>query len=172
MSQATAADIDFDQATAMAVRALQLMAQHAVPAMPHNFAIWYKHALGASPELDKVISILVGNKRKFDAGTNHSLYQTYVGADPDHDAGHADISRDLQAVASAAGDYLASSLADNRRHVATLGGVAAQVGQSADPRAIVERLVGELSKTVARGNALEANFTASLFELDKVRTHL
>jgi diguanylate cyclase len=172
MSQPTVGDIDFGHATAAAGHALQLMAQHGVPAAPQNFEVWYRFALGTSPELNKVINILIDNKRSFDAATNRSLFQTYVGGDQDHDAGHADVAHQLHALLSTAREYLGTSLADNRKHVAALGGVAAQIDRNADPRAIVERLVGELSRAVARGNALEANFTASLFELDKVRSHL
>jgi diguanylate cyclase len=172
MSQATAGDIDFDHATATAGRALQLMAQHGVPATPQNFEVWYKFALGTSPELNKIINILIENKRSFDPATNRSLFQAYVEVDSDHDAGRADVSDQLHVLLSTAREYLATSLADNRKHVAALGGVAAEIQQNADPRAIVERLVGELSKAVARGHALEANFNASLMELDKVRSHL
>jgi diguanylate cyclase len=172
MSQAKADDIDFDHATATAGRALQLMAQHGVPATPQNFEVWYKFALGTSPELNKVINILIENKRSFDAMTIRSLFQAYVDADADRDAGRADVSAQLHVLLSAAREYLASSRADNRKHVAALGGVAAQIEQNADPRAIVERLVGVLSKAVARGHALEANFNAALMELDKVRSHL
>jgi diguanylate cyclase len=172
MSQAIAGDIDFDHETATAARALQLMAQHGVPATPQNFELWYRFALGASPELNKVVNILIDNKRSFDAATNRSLFETYVGADADRDARRADVSHQLHALLSSAREYLATSLADNRRHVAALGGVVAQIEQNVDPRAIVERLVGELSRAVARGHALEANFNASLLELDKVRSHL
>jgi diguanylate cyclase len=172
MSQATAGNIDFDHATATAGRALQLMAQHGVPAAPQNFEVWYKFALGTSPELNKVINILIDNKRSFDAATNHSLFQTYVAAESDRYGGRTDVTHQLHALLSIAREYLAMSLADNRGHVAALGGVAAQIDQNADPRAIVGRLVGVLSKALARGDTLEANFTASLFELDKVRSHL
>ena len=166
MSQSDTVEIDFGHATGTAARALQLMAQHGVPAAPQNFEVWYRFALGTSPELNKVINILIQNKRSFDGATNRSLFQTYVGG------GHADVSRQLDTLMSTAHDYLARSLADNRRHVAALGGVEAQIARNAGPRAIVERLVGELSKAVTRGAALQANFTASLLELDKVRGYL
>jgi diguanylate cyclase len=171
MSQATICDLDFDNATASAANALQLMAQHGVPATPQNFEVWYRFALGTSPELNKIINILIDNNRSFDAATNRSLFQTYVCPDSDND-GQADVSNQLHTLLSTAQAYLAISLADNRSHVAALGGVAAEIEQNADPRTIVERLVGELSKAVSRASALEANFTASLMELDKVRTHL
>src|SRR5262245_12478752 len=120
MSQSTAGDIDFGQATATARRALQLMAEHAVPATPQNFEVWFRFALGTSPELNKVVNILIANKRSFDAATNRSLFATYVGAEADRDFGHADISNQLHALLSAAREYLAVSAADNRNHVAAL----------------------------------------------------
>ena len=49
MSEPATTEVDFDRATVTAGRALQLMAQHAVPATPQNFEIWYKFALGTSP---------------------------------------------------------------------------------------------------------------------------
>ena len=172
MSQATADDIDFDHAAATAARALQQMAQHGVPATPQNFEVWYRFALGTSPELSKIIHILIDSNRGFDSATSLSLFQAYVGADPDRDARHANVSDQLHGLLSTARDYLATSLADNRNHVAALGGVKAQIDRNADPRVIVERLVGKLSKAVARALAMEANFNASLLEIDKVRSHL
>ncbi len=172
MSHVPVSEIDFDRATATAGRALQLMAQHGVPAEPQNFEVWYKFALGTSPELNKVINILIDNKRSFDAATNRSLFQAYVNADQARDDDHTGVAVQLHTLLSTAREYLATSLAHNRRHVVALGGVAEQIEQKADPRAIVERLVGELAKAVTRAKALEANFTASLLELGKVRTHL
>jgi diguanylate cyclase len=172
MSAAATNNSDFEHATATASRALQLMAEHAVPASPQNFEVWFKFALGASPELNKIINILIDSKRGFDSATNHSLYQTYVCGDPDRETSHIDILTKLKTLLSTARDYLDVSVADNRNHVAVLGGVAAQIEQNSDPRAIIQRLVGELSKAVVRATTLEANFTASLQELDKIRSHL
>jgi diguanylate cyclase len=171
MSAAATNDLDFENATATAGRALHLMAQHAVPATPQNFEVWFKFALGDSPELSKIINIIITSKRAFDSTTNRSLYQTYVAGDPDRD-GHVDVVQELQTLLSTARDYLEASAAASRNHAAVLGGVAAQIEPNADPRPIIQRLVGELSKAVTRSTTLEANFTASLLELDKIRTHL
>jgi diguanylate cyclase len=172
MSQATDDEIDFERATETARRALQLMAEHAVPATPQNFEVWYKFALDDSPELTKLVNILIASKRGFDGATNRSLYLTYVGADPDRDAVHAHVSQQLRAWLSSAREYLAASAEENQGHVAALGGVARQIEQNADPRAIIKGLVGELSKALTRATALGANFTASLQELDNIRGHL
>jgi len=172
MSTTATDDTDFEHATATASHALQLMADNAVPATPQNFEVWFKFALGTSPELSKLINILIDSKRGFDSATNRSLFQTYVCGDPDREGSHVDVLEQLQTLLSTARDYLEVSAADNRTHVAVLGGVAAQIDPNADPRPIIQRLVGELSKAVLRATTLEANFTASLQELDKIRSHL
>jgi diguanylate cyclase len=172
MSPDPAAEISFECATSTAARALQLMAQHDVPATPQNFEVWFAYALGTVPELNKVIKILIGNKRSFDSSTNRGLYLSYVGSEPDPDARHAEISGQLHGLLSTAQEYLGRSLADNRAHVEALDGVASQIGQDGDPRAIIEALVGELSKAVSRATNLEAHFNASLQELEKIRGHL
>jgi diguanylate cyclase len=172
MSEPATTEVDLEHATATAGRALQLMAQHAVPATPQNFEIWYKFALGTSPELNQVVKILIGNKRSFDSATNRSLYLTYVDPGPDPNAKHSEVSGQLHDLLSTAQGYLGRSLADNRAHVEALDGVASKIGKDGDPRAIIEALVGELSKAVTRATTVEANFTASLQELEKIRTHL
>ncbi len=172
MNAAATDDIDFEHATATAGRALQLMTEHAVPATPQNFEVWFKFALGGSPELSKIINILIDSKRGFDSATNRSLFQTYVAGDPEREATHVDVLQELKDLLSSARDYLEVSTEANRNHVAVLGGVAAQIEPNCDPRPIIQRLIGELSKAVTRATTLEANFTASLQELDKIRTHL
>jgi hypothetical protein len=57
--------IDFDYATAVAERACSLMAQHAVPPTPDNFAVWFQYCRGTCPQLNKTIDIIVSSKRPF-----------------------------------------------------------------------------------------------------------
>jgi diguanylate cyclase len=172
MSPAPTDDMDFDRATAMAGRALQLMSAHDVPATPQNFETWFTFALGTVPELNRIVGILIANKRGFDAETNHSLFLTYVGGEANWTAKQVEISGQLHGLMSSARGYLATSMADNRDHVEALGGVASQIAQNDGPRHLIEGLVGELSKAVMRASALEANFNASLQELDKIRSTL
>jgi diguanylate cyclase len=145
---------NFEHATSVAGRALQLMAQHNVPATPHNFEIWFAFALGVSPELNKTIDILISNKRTFDAATNRSLFLTYVGGQADWDVTSAETCEPIRALLSSA------------------RGFAARPAENADPHPIIESLAGELSKAVTRATALEARFNASLQELDRIRNNL
>src|SRR5262245_22043609 len=165
-------DVDFEYASSMAGRALKLMAEHNVPATPQNFEVWFTFARGTVPELSKTINILLSSKRPLDAETNRSLYVNYIGAFPDWDAQHSQISAELQKVLREAQSFLAATLVDNRRQVEDLGAVASQIDDSVDPRAIIKSLMGELSKSVSRASALEAQFGASLHELGRIREKL
>jgi len=165
-------DSDVDHATAMAARALQLMTRHKVPATPQNFEVWFKFALGTTPELNQAVNILITNKRPFDAAASRSLFLNYVAATTDWDAEHSEISERLHKVLADAQDFLARTLTENRNHVEALGGVGAQIDEHASPRSIIQGLMDELSKAVTRATRLEAHFSASLQELDKIRNHL
>ena len=148
------------------------MADHAVPATPQNFEVWFKFALGTSPELSKIINILIDSKRGFDSATNRSLFQTYVGGDPDREAGHVDV------LAAAAGPAV-----DRARLPRGLGGRQPQPCRGPRRRRGADRAecrpatdhpaTGRRAvEGRARATTLEANFTASLQELDKIRSHL
>jgi diguanylate cyclase len=165
-------EVGFDNARSLAGRALHLMARHNVAATPHNFEVWFKFALGTAPELNKTVNILIDNKRPFDSATNRSLFLTYVAAEADGAAPPLELSDQLHELLSGAHGFLAESVHDNRDHVQALGGVVAQMRDNADPRAIIQGLMGELSKAVTRATTLEAHFDASLQELDKIRSNL
>lgn len=169
MTSAPFSKIDFDNTTEVAGRALQLMAQHKVPATPQNFELWYTFALGNHAELNKTIAILIDNRRGFDAETNRGLFQTYIGGQNDWDAELAAIAEQLHHVMSWAHQFLAAGIADTRAHAEALGSVASDIQHNADPHVIILSLVGELSKAVTRATTQQANFTASLRELDKIR---
>jgi diguanylate cyclase len=161
-----------DAVAATASRALQLMAQHNAPATPRNFEMWFTFARGTSPELNKTINILIDNKRPLDGETHRHLFVTYIGQQKDWDATHVEISEQLRDVMSSAHEFLATAISDNRDHVRALGGVASQIQGDVDPRAIIQQLVGELSKAVRRAATLEASFGVSLRELDQIRNNL
>ncbi len=165
-------EADFDYASSMAGRALKLMAQHNVPATPQNFEVWFTFARGTLPDLNKTINILISSKRPLDAETNRSLFVNYIGGSTDWDAHYTQISAELHKVLREAQGFLAATLTDNRKEVEDLGAVASQIQGNAHPRAIIKALMGELSKSLSRASALEAQFNASLHELGNIREKL
>jgi diguanylate cyclase len=164
-------DMDVDYARTVADRALRAMSEHAVPATPHNFSVWFNYAMGASPALRKTIDILIAGKRKFDASINRELYVTYIDAHSDPTAA-ANFPDRLRGVIAGAKKFVATAISDSRTQIETLGEVSSQFEATCDPRPIIETLVNELTSAIARASTLEANFNETSQELDKIRDSL
>jgi diguanylate cyclase len=165
-------DIDFDYATSIAQQTNGLMAQHHVSPTPDNFAVWFKYALGTSPQLKAAINVLIGNKRKFDAQTNGDLFRAYVGGQAADRAVDLGVSGQLSTLMSTAQQFLTAAIDDNRLQISALDGVSAEASSASDPRLLIESLVKELSTATDRATALEANFAEASSELDKIRDSL
>jgi diguanylate cyclase len=164
-------EIDFDYATTLADRANEFMAQHRVPPTPENFAVWFFYAMGGSLTLKKTIDILIANKRKFDSSVCRDLYVTYVK--PHSDPGLSeDFPEQLRGVIASAQAFLATAISDNHLQMESLGEVTSECQAAADPRAIIEKLLEELSNATSRSTALEANFLRTTKDLDQIKDSL
>lgn len=165
-------ELDFDYAMSIAQQARDFMIQHRVSPTPDNFAVWFKYALGTSPQLKAAINVLTGNKRKFDAKTNRDLFRAYVGGQAAERAVDFGVSEQLSALMAGAQQFLATAIDDNRMQMQALDGVASEASSNSDPRRLVESLVQELARANHRATALEANFAEASSELDKIRDSL
>lgn len=165
-------EIDLDYATSVAQQALGLMVQHRVPPTPDNFAVWFRYALGTSPQLKQAINVLIGNRRKLDAATNRDLYRAYVGGQAAERAIDLGMTEQLSALMAGAQRFLAAAIDDSRVQMRALDGVAAETSDDGDPRRLIESLVQELSRANSRASALEVNFAEASSELDKIRDSL
>jgi diguanylate cyclase len=165
-------EVDFEYATAVAEKAMHSMSRHRVPPTPNNFHTWFKYSLGTSPDLKRAIDILVGNRRKFDATTNHDLFTTYVGSHVAADTDINNVSQQLHSVMASAKRFLTVAIADNRSQMRAMGDIADQGEVGVDPKLLVENLLNELAKAVSRSSKLEARFVESTRELDTIRDSL
>jgi len=165
-------EVDFEYATAVAEKAMHSMSRHRVPPTPNNFHTWFKYSLGTSPDLKRAIDILVGNRRKFDATTNHDLFTTYVGSHVAADTDINNVSQQLHSVMASAKRFLTVAIADNRSQMRAMGDIADQGEVGVDPTLLVENLLNELAKAVSRSSKLEARFVESTRELDTIRDSL
>jgi len=165
-------DTDFDYATSVARKTMDLMAKYRVPPTPDNFSVWFTYALGASIELKRAIDILIGNKRRFDSKTNDDLFNAYVGlqASDGRTINHA--SQRLQSLMISARHFLNTAIADNRSQVQAMNGVADRRDAEVDPRRLIESLISELEKATSRATRLETNFEEKARELDSIRDSL
>jgi diguanylate cyclase len=165
-------ELDFEYATSVADKAMRSMAEQRVPPTPNNFQVWFKYSLGTSPELKRAIDILIGNKRKFDARTNHDLFTAYVGSKASDEAVAHDVSQQLHGVMTSAKQFLTTAIADNRTQMAAMSDVAEQTEAGVDPKLLVESLINELDKAATRATRLEAGFAEKSRELDTIRDSL
>jgi diguanylate cyclase len=166
-------ELDFEYATEVAEKAVRSMSQHRIPPTPNNFHTWFKYSLGTSSGLKRAIDILVGNKRKFDATTNHDLFAAYVGpqtAADDTDLNN--VSQQLHSVMASAKQFLTVAIADNRSQIRAISDVADQSEVEVDPKSLIENLMHELAKAATRATKLETSFVESTRELDTIRDSL
>ena len=165
-------DTDFDYATSVARKAVDLMAMYRVPPTPDNFSVWFTYALGASIELKRAIDILIGNKRRFDAKTNNDLFNAYVGLQGSNGQTIDHASQRLRSLMVSARQFLSTAIADNRSQVQAMNGVADRRDAEVDPRLLIESLISELEKATSRATRLETNFAEKARELDSIRDSL
>ena len=165
--------LDYEYTASVAETAMRLMAEQRVPPTPNNFHVWFKYCLGSSPELKRTIDILIGNKRKFDAATNHDLFATYAGSHVvAEDAVVNDASQQLHSVMTSAKQFLTTAIADNRTQMRAISDVTERTEAGFDPRSLVESLMSELAKAAARAAKLEVGFDEKTRELDAIRDSL
>jgi diguanylate cyclase len=165
-------EVDFEYATFVAEKTLRLMSQQRVPPTPNNFHLWFKYSLGTSSDLKRAIDILIGNKRKFDATTNHDLFATYVGSHSTDAAVANDVSEQLHSVMASAKQFLTTAISDNRSQIRAISDVADRSEAGVDPTLLVESLMNELAKAATRATKLEASFVDKTRELDMIRDSL
>ena len=149
---------------------MRLMAEQRVPPTPNNFHIWFKYALGTSSDLKRTIDILIGNKRKFDAETNHDLFATYIGSQVvAEDAVIHNVSQQLHSVMDVR--QAVSDHGDCRQPHAYAGHQRCRRPDRGRRRSeiLVESLMSELAKAAARAAKLEVSFAEKSRELDAIR---
>ena len=165
-------ELDFEYATSVAAKAMRSMAEQRVPPTPNNFHVWFNYVLGTPPVLKRAIDILIGNKRKFDAGTNREIYTSYVGSKAVDEAVAYDVSQQLHSVMASARQFLTTAIADNRTQMAAISDVSERTEAGLDPKILVESLMSELAKAATRASKLEASFMEKSRELDTIRDSL
>ncbi|HLZ04473.1 MAG TPA: GGDEF domain-containing protein [Bradyrhizobium sp.] len=148
------------------------MAEQRVPLTPNNFHVWFNYWLAEPPALKRAIDIVIGNKRKFDAATNHGLYANYIGSKAADETVAYDVSQQLHSLMGSAKQFLSTAIADNRSQMAAINDVAQQGDADVDPKVLVRSLMDELAKATARATRLEADFMEKQRELDTIRDSL
>ena len=164
--------LDYEYARSVAEKALRSMEEQRVPLTPNNFHVWFNYWLGEPPVLKRAIDIVIGNKKKFDAATNHGLYANYIGSKASDEAVAHKVSQQLHSVLESARQFLTTAIDDNRSHMAAISDVTAQTDAGTDPKVLIQSLIDELNKAATRAAKLEASFQEKQRELDTIRDSL
>jgi diguanylate cyclase len=164
-------ELDFDYAAFVAERATSLMSRLKIAPTPANYSIWFNYCQGSSPALKRAIDGLFENDANFDASTHAALISTFGNGETSA-AVSSDVSRRLDSLMQDAQGFLQVAIADNRTQMLAMGKVANDVGTEADPGALIESLVAELSRSVSRASKLERNFVEASQELSVIRGSL
>jgi diguanylate cyclase len=164
-------ELDFEYASFIGQRAISLMSRLRIPQTPANYSIWFNYCQGVSPALKRAIDDLFENDAKFDATTSAALIATF-GKGDGLAAVSNDVSDRLGSLMKNAQGLLQTAITDNRNQMHAMNQVASEIGVSADPEAVIECLVAELSKTVSRATELERNFVEANQELKEIRVSL
>jgi diguanylate cyclase len=147
------------------------MSRLRIPQTSANYSIWFNYCQGASPGLKKAIDALFENEADFDASTRGALISNFREGDTVAAVSN-DVSERLGSLMQDAQGLLQTAIADNRTQMLAMGQVASGIGPEADPGAIIESLVLELSKSVSRASQLEKNFVEASQELAVIRASL
>jgi diguanylate cyclase len=158
-----------EQAQLLGDAAMQSMALHGVDPTPANFAVWFHFHTGEPKALKQTIDVLLANKRTFDKAVCQDLFAMYVSATKDGTSFDIERADRLTSIVDAAQRFLATAITDNKEQLQTLDGISDQVTPGADPRALIQQLVDELSQATERATNLEESFAATSQELDQVR---
>lgn len=162
---------EFERAVGVAGRAMALMTAQRVPPTPDNFQVWFEYCRGESPYLNKTIDVLLDSGQVFDAAVNRDLFLTHVSScERDREEAN-ELSHQIAHLADHARELLSAAAADQRNQARDLAEVTAQV-EGDNPRAVVERLVEELTRAAARASSLEASFAKTSDEIGKIRESL
>jgi diguanylate cyclase len=161
---------DYDYVAFIAQRTVSLMSRLRIPQTPENYSTWFNYSQGNTPKLKRAIDALFDKEGDFDASARAAIIAD-IGVEMAA-AVPNDIPERLGSVIEDARGLLQIAIEDNRKQMLTMGGAANEAAAAADPVALVESLVVELSKSVSRASRLERNFAEASQELSAIRVSL
>lgn len=170
---AAALDLTIETAAEYLRLTLPLMSRHKVPAIPHNYAVWYSYVTGDIPELKAEIDHRIAQQVAFTADVNALLYQKYLA---DHDIDsieriRGDLNQILREVSSALNDAGENATSFG----GTLGGVATEVAQQDDLRDIrrlLETLIDETRTMQTVTTGMQSQFESKAREIEELQHQL
>ena len=165
---------DFNRAHEISERAISLMDEHAVPASPQNYEIWYTFVTGRNPELKATIEALIKSGRPFTHETSDTLYDKHFSRGQTSRQ-VMDVGDRMQGQLQSLMSMLTKAGEEQKNYGTTLEGVSTQLGGDLDRSAvqeIVKELARETREMASRAGELEEKLADSTNEIQELRQTL
>ena len=163
-----------DDARTIALKAIELMEQHGVPATPDNYHVWYTYVSGENGALTKAIDILLSNGSEFDEACCRDIFHQFFT--PDQDALHVsntvrEVQREIQRIL----DFVADTSVAHNGYDATLKEVSGNlVGNLSvtEIRSLLDTLIAETENMQVTNQSLRRELEESTQEITALRENL
>jgi diguanylate cyclase len=150
-----------------------LMSQHAIPATPENYAVWFAHVSGENSELSAEIEDLIAKKQEFTAEVCRKLHKSLLSEDVADTIEH--VRHSLDDMLIEIGVSLQGAGKDAAQYAGTLGGAVEHLGRVdslQDIRDLLNTLIVETRSIRRATTDLHADFDIKTKEIEELHEQL
>lgn len=154
--------------------ALALLQRFAVVPTPANFAIWYEHAAGHNPALDRALTPVVSGVAAFSPKLAEEIHGRFLRAGIENGDLRAAGQR-LQGMIAQVMQRIGDAGRDNMRYsqqLATLSDGLAQVSSADDVTSLIGRILAATQDILERQQRLESELSLSTQEIGELKQQL
>lgn len=159
-----------ERIAACAAAAFDSLRELGLPPTPQHYAIWYEFHAGEHPDLRRILSIALSNRRIIDSRMMAELYELFLAGER---GGEREAAREVRAVLSDAAGRIQEAGADARRYGTTLSDAASHLARGDVALAeLIRHLAQETATLSARSSQLGERLGASAQRIAELERQL
>ena len=163
-----------DDARTIALKAIDFMEQHGVPATPDNYRVWYSYVTGENSALTKAIDILRSNGSDFDDATCRDIFHQFFT--PGEDAAKVsktarEVQREIQRILDFVADMSQAQDGYDARLKEVSGNLVGDMSVT-DIRSLLDTLIAETECIQTANQSLRHDLEQSTREITVLRENL
>lgn len=166
-------DTDSEKAAEYLRLTLPLMSRHHVPAIPHNYAVWYTYVTGENPTLSEEIDRLIDAGETFTPSINAHLYRRFIS---EQDHGEVEqVRSELGMLIQEVSTSLRNAGKDAKAFEGVLDDFAGDVSTSTDLKSIsslISELIDETRNMRSNTATLHEHFEEKTREIEDLEEQL
>jgi diguanylate cyclase len=154
--------------------AFAAMRRHAIVPTPAHYAIWYEHAAGRNPGLDRALAPIVSGAAAFSATLAEEIHGRFLRGALENDE-MRDASGRLQGLVAQVLERISAAGQDNARYsreLVDLTGDLTQVRDAGDVSVLVGNILSATHRVLERNQRLESELSISTSEIDELKQNL